>query len=339
MEFSRDSALLATAGADKAVRIWDTASWRVLHMLQGGSAFTRALAFSEDRALLAASELEHIVIYQIESGRRLARWPLPPSEFGAGLLRFNRDGSRLTAVLWNEESGESQVIEWVLGGDVETLVTLNEVVISIGFMANGKLRAETYDANPARRGYHVRELYTNEQLHSLDLRPYPAGGVPVSSDNGELIALGNRCFASEVQVISVSGSLIFTDPTPPRATPILTFSPDSSVIAIARRTLGETDCRLELLSARDCRVRRSFSGLKDVDRLIFSPVGNILAATSIADYSAHFWRVSDCQKVGMAAPHGGACIISPDGRWFTSAQGALRVTDLRFLEGQRYWQA
>src|SRR5262245_14315127 len=53
--WSPDGKALASAGEDKAVRIWDAGSGREMHALEGHTATVTAVSWSPDRKLLASA--------------------------------------------------------------------------------------------------------------------------------------------------------------------------------------------------------------------------------------------------------------------------------------------
>ena len=59
--FSHDSARLASASADKMVKIWDASSGECLQTLEGHSGTVRSVAFSHDSARLASASADKTV--------------------------------------------------------------------------------------------------------------------------------------------------------------------------------------------------------------------------------------------------------------------------------------
>ncbi len=88
--------LVATAGDDHVVRIWSTASGRIVHTLQGHGDWVRSLAFSPDGKVLASGgDDRHVILWQVANGKLLAH--LPPHPHAVYSIAYNPEGSRLAA--------------------------------------------------------------------------------------------------------------------------------------------------------------------------------------------------------------------------------------------------
>jgi RNA polymerase sigma factor (sigma-70 family) len=97
--FSPDGKALATADADKTVRVWDLAGGRLLHELeQPGEAV--GVAFAPDGktlAVTAAGPTGWLVLWDLASGKERQR--TGDKTGGAGAVAFSRNGDRLAAGL------------------------------------------------------------------------------------------------------------------------------------------------------------------------------------------------------------------------------------------------
>jgi hypothetical protein len=105
VRFSDDGAVLATAGADTRVRIWDPRTGALLHILIHPHG-VGAVAFSHDNRILATTSSDLVRVWSLESGQPVHTLP----HDGARLVMFGAGGWLATASsdevrTWDPDSG------------------------------------------------------------------------------------------------------------------------------------------------------------------------------------------------------------------------------------------
>jgi hypothetical protein len=127
VKFSPDGTLLATAGYDGLVRIWDVATRQPKHDLEKHKGWVRAVAFSRDGTRLAsAGEDGHVVLWDPKTGAEVTS--IAAHEGAATCVAFAADGQTLASggsdklvKLWNPADGS---VKGKLEGHGDTLWAL-----------------------------------------------------------------------------------------------------------------------------------------------------------------------------------------------------------------------
>src|SRR5262249_26311988 len=102
LAISPDGRRLAARSHDRKVRVWDTATGRLLFPAVEVSSFSvgapENVAMTPDRAGIACGSDNRICFWDLATGQKQADLPAPIQSF-VRLIAFNPDGSRLAAVV------------------------------------------------------------------------------------------------------------------------------------------------------------------------------------------------------------------------------------------------
>lgn len=121
LTFSPDGKLLASCGYDRSIKLWDTASAKLVRTLQDHSDTIYGLAFSPDGQLLASAAADRAVkIWEIGTGKRL--YTLGESTDWVYAVAWSPDGKRVAAGgvdksirVWEASKSGGKIVHSVFG--------------------------------------------------------------------------------------------------------------------------------------------------------------------------------------------------------------------------------
>jgi WD40 repeat protein len=135
--YSPDGAVLASAGDDLTVRLWDAKTYKPLHTLTGHNGKVRALAFAPTGTLLASAGQDHYVrLWDWTTGKDVTTWHV--SSKTTECLAFSPDGATLAA------GGVDKLVHTWNATDRKPLRTLTghpKHVHAVAFGTDGRLIA------------------------------------------------------------------------------------------------------------------------------------------------------------------------------------------------------
>ena len=260
MVFSPDGKFLATGSSNDTVKLWNVASWTILHVLRGFTWPADHLAFSPDGKILATGWADTaIMLWDVGTGNVLRT--LTGHTDGIWSLAFSPDGKQLASGSW-----DGTVRVWdMASGDMLRTVKGNYLA---AFSPDGRLLATASTDNAiylwdANSGDLLRTLTGHtEQINNL-----------VFSPDGTTLASGSTD-ETILQWDVASGALLHTLTGSYNTVWSLAISPDGKWLASGALETGSVmlwdAASGKLLGTREYDT-------DTVNGLVFSPDGKLLA--------------------------------------------------------------
>jgi WD40 repeat protein/serine/threonine protein kinase len=310
--FSPDGKLLATAGQDKTVRLWDVVSGETLRVLTGHTHDVNSVQFAPDGQTLAtASEDQTVKLWDAATGRERITLMGHHAEVvgalhtpdGRRLVSFDRDEH---VIVWDGATGRQQSAFRVRDGFNEAAaISPDGTMLAVGGkggfglwdLATGRIMriAETNWAvrSITFMAYHQCVLATGMKSCLWDWATEGAGGPNWGAPEGEyfsvaLAGLGHwRAYADDhglIDIWDVSSNYLGRILTGQGRIWCATFAPNGQTLATASR--DGTVKLWDVVRDRDRRV--ILAPPRHVQSIAFSPEGQIVwAAWAAADHEGN----------------------------------------------------
>jgi WD40 repeat protein/transcriptional regulator with XRE-family HTH domain len=288
---SANKRVVANASEDGAIRLWESASGRLLFKLQGDTAAIRALAISRDGGLLVSGGFDGSVrLWDPSSGACIGRLRGHTGQVSA--LALSSDARVLatagldgTLVLWDVASGRPLRSFKVHAGAVYGLALSSDgrTLASCGLDATIRLW------NPV----------TGRMLTQLDGHTRGVWAVAISRD-GRFVGSGG--FDGTARVWSTSGdrpSLVLPQPDGP----VLSVATDAEGQIFVS---GGEHGRIVVWDARSGRIIREIQAHSGpVFSLAMDASGRVLASAGL-DATVRLWGLSGGESLGVLRGHAGS---------------------------------
>ncbi|MBZ5622195.1 MAG: WD40 repeat domain-containing protein [Acidobacteriia bacterium] len=321
--FSPDGKLLASAGDDSTIRLWDTASRQPIgEPLRGHTNSLFDVAFSPDGKILASTGDDNTVRLWDVAGRRPLGDPMQGHTRAGSAVAFSPDGKVLASAGY-----DGTIRLW----DVATRRALGEPIQahegparSVAFSPDSRMLVSGGEDKTVR----LWDAATSRPAGS----PFqPLAGAVVSvtfSPDGRTLA---AAVSDVIVLLDVAARQPIANPLTGHTSPVraVAFSPDGKVLASG----SDQTIRLWDVARREAIGEPLKGHTNPVWSVAFSPDGQVLASASSDNVG--LWAVGG--KRPLPPPlkgHTGtvaSVAFSPDGQWLASggADETVRLWNLR----------
>jgi WD40 repeat protein len=311
--FDSAGRLIASAGDDKKIKLWDTATGAIVRTWSGHTDFVWNIAFSPDGASLAsAGEVQTIKLWDVATGRELRTLLGHAAEIN--FVSYSPGGQTLASA---GDDGTVKLWDVATGKEIRTLRGHTGEVSGVSFSPDGNFIASA----GMDRTVKWWSVATGREVRTLRGHTAPVQVVTLSPD-GRTIAS-----ASSDRTIKLweaaTGAELRTLRGHTAAVTAVEFSPDGGNLASAGK-----DRMVKLWDPSTGREIRSLRGHADwVSGVSYSPDGRILASSS-TDQTVKLWETVTDQEIQSWRGHEarvGNVSHAPDGRTLASGSGDRTV--------------
>lgn len=291
LAYSPNGNLLAFAGGDSLIHVWDFQASKELTALKGHTGFIRTVAFSPDGKLIAsAGDDPNVFVWDVATGKELRRLGQHNS---LRMAEFSPDGKLIVSSGFDNKIGLWDV---TTGKQILLFDAHPRVPYSVAFSPDGRILASGGDHDSNIR---LWDAATGKPIRNWEAHPGPQQSICIYSvafsPDGRLLASGGGDGSARVWE-ALTGKEVVNLEGHSGGVSRVAFAPDGRTIATASHNHDAF-----LWDAATGRQIRKFGQHKRwVWGLAYSPL-NSKVATAGDDGVVAQWDISDA-VAGPAAP-------------------------------------
>ncbi|KAK3333464.1 hypothetical protein B0T19DRAFT_354755 [Cercophora scortea] len=309
--FSPDSTLVASASADKTVKIWDTATGTCTQTLEGHSDWVSSVAFSPDSTLVASASADKTVkIWDTATGT--CTQTLEGHSDWVSSVAFSPDSTLVASASYDETV---KIWDTATGTCMQTLEGHSDWVSSVAFLPDSTLIASASCDKTVR----IWDAATGTCTQTLEGHSDWVSSIAFSPDS-TLVASGSRDKTVRIWD-AATGTCTQTLEGHSGSVNSVAFSPDSTLVAS-----GSRDKTVRIWDAATGTCTQTLEGHSDwVSSVAFSPDSTLVASAS-ADETVKIWDTATSTCTQTLEGHSGwvsSVAFSPDS---TNSQAGVSVT-------------
>ncbi|CAG8127967.1 unnamed protein product [Penicillium salamii] len=303
--FSPRGSMLASAGSDKRIRLWDIATGALLHLLDAHLDAVPECVFSLDEQVLFSCSLDSTTrIWSTSTGAMLMT--LDGQGSPAHCLACSFDGQLLAT---GYQDGKVRIWQIQNGSLACKLEGHRSVVTSVKFSSTGILGSCSQD-----KSVKLWDPVSGDLLHTLEGHTDQLHAIEFSPDGHSIVS---GCRDRSAKISDVATGALQHILSHDKSVEDVAFSPDGDIVASA-----SVDKTVKLWDAKTGVLRHALLGHTGlISSLSFSPAGNYLASSS-SDKTVGVWDVTDGTLQKILEGHTARVEVvkfSPDGMTLASS--------------------
>ncbi|HXY37143.1 MAG TPA: protein kinase, partial [Planctomycetaceae bacterium] len=321
--FSADGKRVVSSSEDGTVKVWETASGRLLATIDGQHGPVFSAAFSPDgKQIVSGSFGNTLSVWDLSNGRELLARTVHTRAVSS--VAFGPDGKRIVSGSWDKTL---KIWDAVSGQELQTLKGHTAAVTRASFNRDGTqivsagedMTIRLWDVSSGR------ELRTIKGAGKAVWKP--VWNVAVSSKGDRLVSGGGEGTVQIWNATTGKPTVKANSADSLGIVPCVTFSPDDKRIAA-----GNGRCTIKLWDAENGRELLTLEGhTGTVNSVAFSPDGTRLVSGS-DDATVKVWMLSVTEQAApariLAHPGVATMAFSPDGK---------RLAGVHWNESLRIW--
>ena len=311
---SPDGQTLASASADKTIKIWNLATGQEIRTLTGHSSFINYLVISPDgQTLASASADKTIKLWNLATGQEIRRFT-GHSNY-VNYLAISPDGQTLVS-----SSADKTIKVWNLatGQEIRSLTGYSKYIDYFVISSDW----QTIATGSADKIIKIWNLSTGKEIHTLTGHSNTVNFVAISPDGQTLasasadktIKIWNLVTGQEIRTLTGHSSFVN----------YLVISPDGQTLASA--SADKTIKVWNLATGQEIRTLAGHSSY--VDYLVISSDGETLVSGS-ADKTIKIWNLTTGKEIRTLTGHSkpiARFAMSPDGQTIATGRGDNKIS-------------
>ncbi|RFU31129.1 hypothetical protein B7463_g5199, partial [Scytalidium lignicola] len=304
--FSPDGKQVVSGSHDKTVRLWDTATGRMLQTLEGHSSTVNSVAFSPDgKQIVSGSEDRIVRFWDTTTGKMLQM--LESHSSSVKSVAFSPDGKQ---VISGSKDKTVRLWDVVSGAVLHILENHSNIVSPVVFSPDGKQVV----FGSGNKTVQLWDIMTKRTLQMFEGHSSWVFSVAFSLD-GKQVVSGSRDRTVRLWD-AVSGAVLQTFEGHSSTVNSVAFSPDGKQVVS-----GSNDKTVQLWDTVTGKMLQTFEGHSHiVNTVTFSPDGKLVMSGS-SDMTVRLWDTTSRVVLQTFESHSSivnSVAFSPDGKQVVS---------------------